>query len=50
MADSWDNIAVGMKVEVMNTDVDINMEAYWIATVIQLAGNTSENGTINNPI
>ena len=38
MSESWDNIAVGMKVEVINTDCQLQKEAYWIATVVQLAG------------
>ena len=38
MSESWDNIAVGMKVEVINTDCQLQNEAYWIATVVQLAG------------
>ena len=38
MADSWENITVGMKIEVANTDTDLRTEVYWIATVTSLAG------------
>ncbi|XP_028263695.1 lethal(3)malignant brain tumor-like protein 2 isoform X3 [Parambassis ranga] len=34
----WDNIAVGMKVEVLNTNGILPSKVYWIATVIQIAG------------
>ena len=39
MADSWENITVGMKIEVANTDTDLTTDVYWIATVTNLAGN-----------
>lgn len=38
MADCWDNITVGMKVEVQNMDCDLPNIVYWIATVMKLAG------------
>ena len=38
MADSWENITVGMKIEVANTDTDLRTDVYWIATVSSLAG------------
>lgn len=42
MADSWDNITVGMKVEVENTDCDNFSEdfpdSFWVATVLRIAG------------
>ncbi|XP_060603934.1 MBT domain-containing protein 1-like isoform X1 [Ruditapes philippinarum] len=38
MTDCWDNITVGMKVEVQNFDCDLQSMVYWIATVIKLAG------------
>ncbi|XP_013413115.1 MBT domain-containing protein 1 [Lingula anatina] len=38
MSDSWDNIIVGMKVEVINSDVDLPSTVFWIATVIRIAG------------
>ncbi len=38
MADSWENINVGMKIEVLNTDNDLPYDVYWVATVIRLAG------------
>ena len=38
MSDCWESIAVGMKVEVVNTDCDLPTTVYWIATVIRLAG------------
>lgn len=34
----WDDIAVGMKVEVLNTNAVLPSRVYWIATVIQVAG------------
>lgn len=34
----WDDIAVGMKVEVLNTNGILPSKVYWIATVIQIAG------------
>ncbi|KAK3100006.1 hypothetical protein FSP39_013414 [Pinctada imbricata] len=37
MFDSWHNITTGMKVEVQNYECDVSV-AYWIATVIKLAG------------
>lgn len=42
MADSWDNIGVGMKVEVRNYDTNLDTDnAYWIATVVKVAGISS---------
>lgn len=42
MADIWDNIMVGMKVEVENTDCDNVSEAFpdsfWVATVMKIVG------------
>lgn len=34
----WDNIAVGIKVEVLNTNAVLPSKVYWIATVIQISG------------
>ncbi|XP_028332006.1 lethal(3)malignant brain tumor-like protein 2 isoform X2 [Gouania willdenowi] len=34
----WDDIAVGMKVETLNTIAVLPSKVYWIATVIQVAG------------
>ncbi|CAI5659525.1 lethal(3)malignant brain tumor-like protein 2 isoform X1 [Oreochromis niloticus] len=34
----WDDITVGMKVEVLNTNAILPSKVYWIATVIQIAG------------
>ena len=34
----WDDIIVGMKVEVLNTNAVLPSKVYWIATVIQVAG------------
>jgi len=39
MADSWENISFGMKVEIQNLDCDLPNIVYWIATVMKLAGN-----------
>ncbi|XP_061564961.1 lethal(3)malignant brain tumor-like protein 2 isoform X2 [Cololabis saira] len=34
----WDDITVGMKVEVLNSNAVLPSKVYWIATVIQIAG------------
>ncbi|XP_070707674.1 lethal(3)malignant brain tumor-like protein 2 [Pempheris klunzingeri] len=34
----WDDVAVGMKVEVLNTNAVLPSKVHWIATVIQVAG------------
>ncbi|KAM3859603.1 lethal(3)malignant brain tumor-like protein 2 [Diretmus argenteus] len=34
----WDDVSVGMKVEVLNTNAVLPSKVYWIATIIQLAG------------
>ncbi|XP_032357541.1 lethal(3)malignant brain tumor-like protein 2 isoform X3 [Etheostoma spectabile] len=34
----WDDITMGMKVEVLNTNAVLPSKVYWIATVIQIAG------------
>ncbi len=34
----WDDVNVGMKVEVLNTNGILPSKVYWIATVIQVAG------------
>ncbi|XP_061666268.1 lethal(3)malignant brain tumor-like protein 2 [Syngnathoides biaculeatus] len=34
----WDDINVGLKVEVLNTNAVLPTKVYWIATVIQIAG------------
>ncbi|KAM9424731.1 lethal(3)malignant brain tumor-like protein 2 isoform 2-T3 [Pholidichthys leucotaenia] len=38
LCDQWDDITVGMKVEVLNTNAIFPNKVYWIATVIQIAG------------
>ncbi|XP_053706619.1 lethal(3)malignant brain tumor-like protein 2 isoform X1 [Synchiropus splendidus] len=38
MCDQWDEVTVGMKVEVLNTNAVLPSKVYWIATVIQIAG------------
>uniref|UniRef100_UPI003AAB6118 lethal(3)malignant brain tumor-like protein 2 n=1 Tax=Centroberyx gerrardi TaxID=166262 RepID=UPI003AAB6118 len=38
LCSQWDDISVGMKVEVLNTNAVLPSKVYWIATVIQLAG------------
>lgn len=42
MANNWDNITVGMKVEVENTDCDNYSEdvpdSFWVATVMRISG------------
>ena len=44
MADGWDNIIVGMKVEVENSDTEpitaVSSRAYWVATVLRIQGYT----------
>lgn len=34
----WDDITIGMKVEVLNKNAVLPTKVYWIATVIQIAG------------
>ncbi|XP_070197617.1 MBT domain-containing protein 1-like isoform X1 [Littorina saxatilis] len=41
LSDSWDQIGVGMKVEVANTDCDLSYPVYWIASVVKVAGYTA---------
>jgi hypothetical protein len=42
MSDCWDNIIVGMKVEVENRDADgfgtVFAEAFWVASVLRISG------------
>ncbi|KAM9773113.1 lethal(3)malignant brain tumor-like protein 2 isoform 2-T2 [Syngnathus typhle] len=38
MCAQWDDINVGMKVEVLNSNAVLATKVYWIATVIQIAG------------
>ncbi|XP_077481245.1 lethal(3)malignant brain tumor-like protein 2 isoform X3 [Stigmatopora argus] len=38
MCFQWDDINVGMKVEVLNTNAVLSTKVYWIATVIKIAG------------
>ncbi|XP_057682098.1 lethal(3)malignant brain tumor-like protein 2 isoform X6 [Corythoichthys intestinalis] len=38
MCVQWEEINVGMKVEVLNTNAVLSTKVYWIATVIQIAG------------
>jgi len=42
MMDCWDDVAVGIKVEVVNTDCDNFSEEYpdyyWVASIIKIAG------------
>jgi hypothetical protein len=44
--DLWDNIVVGMKVEVENTDYETFSEgipaSFWVATVLRIAGKIQE--------
>ncbi|XP_066563333.1 lethal(3)malignant brain tumor-like protein 2 isoform X2 [Amia ocellicauda] len=36
--DQWDDITVGLKVEVLNSDAVLPSKVYWIASIIRLAG------------
>lgn len=38
LSDKWDDIREGIKVEILNTKTTFHARAYWIATVIKLAG------------
>lgn len=42
MADCWDDIVIGIKVEVVNTDCDNFSEEfpdyYWVASIVNIAG------------
>lgn len=42
MFDSWHNITTGMKLEVINFECDLASNAFWIATVIKIAGENKE--------
>lgn len=36
--DQWEDVMKGMKVEVLNSDAVLPSRVYWIASVIQAAG------------
>lgn len=38
MSDCWDNVTVGMKVEVENRDCEDVTDSFWVATVLRVAG------------
>ncbi|XP_042363724.1 lethal(3)malignant brain tumor-like protein 2 isoform X2 [Plectropomus leopardus] len=38
LCSQWDDITLGLKVEVLNTNAVLPSKVYWIATVIQIAG------------
>ena len=42
MSDCWDNIIVGMKVEVENRDADgfgtVFADAFWVASILRISG------------
>uniref|UniRef100_A0A096MDW1 L3MBTL histone methyl-lysine binding protein 2 n=1 Tax=Poecilia formosa TaxID=48698 RepID=A0A096MDW1_POEFO len=38
LSSDWDDVVVGMKVEVLNTNAVLSNKVYWIATVLQVAG------------
>ncbi|PVD34462.1 hypothetical protein C0Q70_05737 [Pomacea canaliculata] len=38
MSDSWDQMVVGIKVEVINFDCDLPYTVYWTASVVKVAG------------
>lgn len=38
MSDSWDQITVGTKLEVINYDCDLATPGYWIASIVKVAG------------
>nr|CAD7413853.1 unnamed protein product [Timema poppensis] len=38
MACNWDDLTVGMKVEVENTDRDDDRDSFWVATVLRIQG------------
>lgn len=54
MYDLWDNIVVGMKVEVENTDYETFTEgipaSFWVATVLRIAGNKREDLICVEPV
>lgn len=41
MAECWDQMSAGMKVEVSCGDEGVTKDAYWVATVIAISGMTS---------
>lgn len=42
MAECWDQMSAGMKVEVSCGEEGITKDAYWVATVIAIGGKTKE--------
>lgn len=42
MAECWDQMSAGMKVEVACGDEGVAKDAYWVATVIAISGMTSK--------
>ncbi|KAM6951092.1 lethal(3)malignant brain tumor-like protein 2 [Aplochiton taeniatus] len=38
LCSQWDNISLGLKVEVLNTNAVLPSKVYWIASIVQLAG------------
>jgi hypothetical protein len=43
----WDNITVGMKLEVENQDIEgyvLDEKTYWVASVMEIQGNKEERG------
>lgn len=41
MAECWDQMSAGMKVEVGCGEEGVTKDAYWVATVIAIGGKTS---------
>jgi hypothetical protein len=49
MSKGWDNIAEGMKVEIVNKDCPLkDTTVYWVATVMKLAGVLLDNSIMNH--
>lgn len=42
MAECWDQMSAGMKVEVACGEEGVTKDAFWVATVIAIAGRTKE--------
>ncbi|ESO95251.1 hypothetical protein LOTGIDRAFT_144720 [Lottia gigantea] len=38
MVDIWEQITIGMKIECLNHDTDLNYHSFWIGSVLKLAG------------
>ena len=43
LAESWDVINTGLKLEVVNTEAHLPTTVYWIASIVKLAGSIKKH-------